>query len=155
MSNRTASPRFHESTAEIAAADLRADKGRGLDAVVTVAALVAGSDGWVDPAELSQLHDFLDRHGFQSLARVDLRDSFERRMRELREPGGFETALADLGHYERRRLSQLVIEAGEEIAAADGRLDPREDDVLRRIRIALRQKASPPPQECHIPDEHP
>jgi tellurite resistance protein len=126
--------------------------------MVTVAALVAGSDGWVDPAELTQLHDFLDRHGFQSLARVDLRDSFERRMRELREPGGFAAALADLGRYEPRRLSylvHLVIDAGEEVAAADGRLDPREDDMLRRIRIALRQISSAPPRECHIPDESP
>ena len=123
------------------------------DAIVTVAALVARSDGWVDPAELSQLHDFLDRHGFQSLARVDLRDSFERRMRELREPGGFEAALANLRRYERRRVSHRVIDAGEEIAAAGGRLDPREDDMLRCIRIALRQKGSPPPRECHIPDE--
>jgi tellurite resistance protein len=155
MSTRTAYPRFHESTAEIVAADLRAEKDRGLEAIVTVAALVAGSDGWVDPAELSQLHDFLERHGFQSLARVDLRDSFERRMRELRTPGGFEAALANFSHYERRRLSHLVIDAGEEIAAADGRLDPREDAILRRIRIALRQKSSPPPRECHIPDESP
>jgi tellurite resistance protein len=149
MSTRTAYPRFHESTAEIVAAD----KDRGLEAIVTVAALVAGSDGWVDPAELSQLHDFLERHRFQSLARVHLRDSFERRMRELRAPGGFEAALANLSHHE--LLSHLVIDAGEEIAAADGRLDPREDDILRRIRIAIRQKSSPPPRECHIPDESP
>jgi tellurite resistance protein len=161
MSNQTTYPRFLESTAEILestaeilAADLRAEKDRGLGAILTVAALVAGSDGWVDPAELSQLHDFLERHGFQLLARVDLRDSFERRMRELRTPGGFEAALANLSRYEPRRLSHLVINAGEEIAAADGRLDPREDDILRRIRIALRQKPSPP-RECHIPDEHP
>jgi tellurite resistance protein len=155
MSTRTASPRFHDSTAEIAAAELRADKARAFDAIVTVAALVARSDGWVHPAELSQLHEFLGRHRFQSLARVDLRDSFELRIRELREPGGFEAALANLSRYEERSLSHLVIDAGEEIAAADGRLDPREDDILRRIRIALRQKSSPPPRECHIPDESP
>ena len=156
MSSRTAYPRFHESMADIVAAELRADKARLFDAIVTVAALVARSDGWVHPAQLPQLHDFLGRHGFQSLlARVDLRDSFERRMRELREPGGFEAALAHLSRYEGRRFSHLVINAGEEIAAADGRLDPREDDMLRRIRIALRQKSSPPPRECHIPDEHP
>jgi len=155
MSSRTASPRFHESTAEIAAAELRADKARVFDAIVTVATLVARSDGWVHPAQLPRLHDFLDRHGFRSLARIDLRDSFERRMRELREPGGFEAALANLGRYDRRRLAHLIIYAGEEIAAADGRLDPREDDMLRRIRIALGRKSSPPPRECHIPDESP
>ena len=155
MSKRTASPRFHESTAEIAAAKLRADKGRVFDAIVTVGALVARSDGWVHPAEFSQLHDFLDRCGFQWLARIDLRDVFERRMRELREPGGFETALANLNRQKRRSLSHLVIDASEEIAAADGRLDPREDDMLRRIRIALRQRTSPSPRQCHIPDERP
>jgi tellurite resistance protein len=152
---RTEPSRIHDSTAEIAAAELRADKARAFDAIVTVAALVARSDGWVHPAELSQLHEFLGRHRFQSLARVDLRDSFELRIRELREPGGFEAALANLSRYEERSLSHLVIDAGEEIAAADGRLDPREDDILRRIRIALRQKSSPPPRECHIPDESP
>jgi tellurite resistance protein len=148
MSTRTAYTRFHESTAEIAAAELRADKDRAFDAIVTVGALVARSDGWVHPAEFSQLYDFLDRHGFQRPAHPDLRNFFERRMRELREPGGFETALANLNR------THLVIDAGEEIAAADGRLDPREDDILRRIRIALCQK-SPPPRECHIPDERP
>jgi tellurite resistance protein len=149
-------PRLHDSTAENAAAELRADKALVFDAIVTVAALVARSDGWVHPAQLPQLHAFLDRHGFKSLlAHVDLRDLFERRIRELREPGGFEAALANLSRYEQRRLSHLVIDAGEEIAAADGRLDPREDDILRRIRIALRQKSSPSPREWHIPDEHP
>ena len=49
-------------------------------------------------------------------------------MRDLSDPGGFAAALADLGRYEPRRLSHLVIDAGEEVAAADGRLDPREDD---------------------------
>jgi tellurite resistance protein len=155
MSTRTAYPRFRESTAEIAAAKLRADKAQAFDAIVTVGALVARSDGWVDPAELSQLRDFLERCGFQALARIDLRDSFERRMRELREAGGFEAALANLGRYDGPSLSHLVVEAGEEIAAADGRLDPREDYILRRIRIALRQRSSPWPRECHIPDARP
>ena len=154
MSQRTASPRFHESTGEVAAAEPRADKTAAFDAIVTVGVLVARSDGWVHPAQFSQLHDFLDRHGFQSLlARVDLRHCFERRMRDLREPGGLETALAKLNRHERPGLSHLLIDAGEEIAAADGRLDPREDDMLRRIRIALRQRSSRSPRECHIPDE--
>jgi tellurite resistance protein len=147
---------FHESTAGMASADLWADKVRAFDAIVTVATLVARSDGWVHPAELPQLHDFLYRHGFQSLlARVDLRDCFERRMRELREPGGFEAALAGLSRCEQRRFSHLFIGAGEEIAASDGRLDPREDDILRRVRVALGHNASPAPRECHIPDERP
>jgi tellurite resistance protein len=155
MSNQIPSCRFPESTAKIATANLQAEKGQTFDAIVTVAALVARSDGWVHPAQLPRLHDFLDRHGLQPRARLDLHESFERRMRELREPGGFEAALADLGRYERRALSHLLVEAGEEIAAADGRLDPREDDMLRRIRTALRQKESPPLRERHIPDEHP
>jgi tellurite resistance protein len=140
---------------ETYAAELRADKAQVFDAIVTVAAL-ARSVGWVHPAQLPRLRDFLDRHGFRSLlARVDLRDSFERRMRELREPGGFEAALADLRRHEQRRLSHLAVDAGEEIAAADGRLDPREDDILRRIRIGLGRKPATEPRECHIPDERP
>ena len=154
MSKRIASPRFHKSPAEIAA-ELPADKAQEFDAIVTVGALVARSDGWVDPAELAQLRDFLERYGFQSLARDDLRDSFERRMRDLRKADGFEAALASLGGYDGPGLSHLVVEAGEEIAAADGRLDPREDDILHRIRIVLRHKSSPSPRECHIPDERP
>ena len=153
MSKRIASPRFHKSPAEIAA-ELRADKAQAFDAIVTVGALVARSDGWVDPAELSQLRDF-QRYGFQSVARIDLRDSFERRMRDLRKAGGFEAALASLGGYDGPGLSHLVVEAGEEIAAADGRFDPREDDILHRIRIVLRHKPSPSPRQCHIPDERP
>jgi tellurite resistance protein len=124
-----------------------------LDGVVTASALVARSDGRIAPAEREMLVDFLDRKVLLSVfTRAEILDAFDRRLSQIEEHTGIEAAVSD---YERRRLSHLVIDAGEEIAAADGRLDPREDDILRRIRIALRQKSSPPPRECHIPDESP
>ena len=82
-----------------------------LDAVVTAAALVARADCRVDPAE--------------------------RRLRELREPGGLVAAVDRLGEVSGRSLARLVVDAGWEVAAADSRLDPREKRVLDLIGIAL------------------
>jgi len=115
-----------------------------LDSVVTAAALVARADGWIDPVECAQLLDFLDRNDFLSIfTRADVRDAFERRIRELREPGGPMAALVRLRRHAGCGLARLVIDVGEEIAAADCRLDSREQHILQLIRITLWAQPSP------------
>jgi tellurite resistance protein len=126
----------------IIAASLRDLENELLDAVVTTAALVARADGWVDPVEREQLLDFLDVNEFMSVfTRAEILDAFERRIRELREPDG---AVAALGRLRRqsggslaRSLASLVVDVGEQVAAADCRLDPREQRILQLIRITL------------------
>jgi tellurite resistance protein len=122
-----------------------------LDAVVTAAALLARADGWIDPIEYAQLFDFLDRSEFLSIfTRADIRDAFERRIRELREPGGPMVALARLRRHGGCRLARLVVDVGEEIAAADCRLDPREQYILQLIKITLWPQPSPADQRVIV-----
>lgn len=108
-----------------------------LDVVVTAAALVARADCRVDPAERRQLLDFLARARLLPVVRFDAREAFERRVRELREPGGLVAAVDRLAEVSGRSLARLVVDAGWEVAAADSRLDPREKRVLDLIGIAL------------------
>jgi tellurite resistance protein len=127
-----------------------------LDAVVTAAALVARADGWVDPVEREQLLDFLDLNEFMSgFTRAEILDAFERRIRELRAPDG---TLAALGRLQRqsarslaRSLTSLVVDASEQVAAADCRLDPREQRMLQLIRAALGLHPSPFAATAQLP----
>jgi tellurium resistance protein TerD len=115
-----------------------------LDAVVTCAALVARADGWVDPQERRQLLDFLERNEFLLLFTNDqVRDTFEQRVRELREPGGAVAALARIGRHAGRASARAFVAVGEQVALADRRIDPRELRALRLIRASLGGRQSP------------
>lgn len=115
-----------------------------LDAVITAAALVARADGRIEPVEAAQTVDFLDRHEVLSMfRRGEIIDAFEHRLRELREPGGIVAALYRLRRHAVRPMARLMIEAGEEVAIADCRLDPREQHVLDLIRKTLEAGPSP------------
>ena len=136
------------SPAGIIAACLNDLENEALDAVVTGAALVARADGWVDRVEREQLLDFLDQNAFMSVfTRADILDTFERRIRDLREPDGTMAALGRLrrhaGRSSTRALDRLVIDAGEQVAAADCRVDPREQQMLLLIRNTLRIDRAP------------
>ena len=147
MPNRNLRSRSKAAPAEIVAAYLDDRQDELLDAVLTAAALVARADGWVQPVERGQLLDFLDRNDFFRIyTPADIRGAFESRIRELREPGGPAAAVARLARNAERLPACLVIDAGEEVAAADCRLDPREQSVLQRIRSALRAPAAPSAQ---------
>jgi tellurite resistance protein len=115
-----------------------------LDAVATAAALVALSDGRAEPVESGQLVDFLDRSEFLSIfTRGEISDAFERRSRELREPGASIRALQQLALHANRPLARMIIDVGDEVAIADGRLDPREQRMLRLIRVMLAAISAP------------
>jgi tellurite resistance protein len=124
-----------------------------LDAVLTAAALIARADGWIQPAERRQLLDFVDRRKLlPAMSAGEMIEVFARRVRKVREPGGPGAALRRLARHAGRVPARLVLDAAEEVAAADGRLDPREDHLLRMLRIALTASPSseppaPPPEE--------
>lgn len=115
-----------------------------LDGVATAAALVALADGRAEPVESGQLVDFLDRSEFLSIfTRGEIIDAFERRIRELSEPGASTQALQQLARHARRPLARMIVDVGDEVAAADCRLDPREQRMLRLIRIILAAMPAP------------
>jgi tellurite resistance protein len=144
MPNRNTRNRSRVTHAEIVAEYLEDRDSELLDAVITAAALVARADGWIEPVERRQLLDFLRRNGLLSVtARTEILDAFSCRIRELEERRGAEMAVGSLGRLAGRPPARLVIEAGQEIAAADRHLDPREQHMLRLIRTTLCRPLAP------------
>lgn len=146
--------RFDATAAEMMAAYWEAREDELVDAVVTAAALVARADGRVDAVECERLLDFLDRDGIlYTFTRAEIRDIFERRLREQGEPRAVMAALRQLGRYAEHPLARVIIDAGEEITASDSHIDPRERRVLQLLRIVLSTPATRSPHEpiaCRI-----
>ena len=131
--------RFELSSAEIVAEYCDELDDDLLDALITAAALVARADNWVEPVERAHLLDFVDRHDFLSApSKAETSELFARRIGELRESAGLAAAAIRLNRVAGRDSAQLVLDLGEEMAAADCRLDPREERMLAFIRSALK-----------------
>ena len=119
-------------------------EGEILDAVVTAAALVSRTGGWVEPAEGDKLLNFLEREEFLTVfSRAEMLDLFERSVREMRLPGGSMMASDRLRQCARHSLAPLIPDIGEQIAAADCRLDPREERIPQRLPVTLCARRSP------------
>lgn len=111
-----------------------------LDALVTTAALMSRADGWVQPAERVAMFDFLARNRFlPQFARENVLALFEDRVRDLKEPDGAIVAVMRLRNYGRgvSGSAALILDMAREVAAADCRLDPREQSALQLIDSAL------------------
>jgi tellurite resistance protein TerB len=138
MPNHQSRKRFDLSPSEVVAEYCVERDDDFLDAVITAAALVSRADNSVQPVEQARLMDFVDQHEFLSvLSRAEALQIFERRIRELREHEGLAAAMIRLSRVAGRHSASLVAELGEEIAAADCRLDPRERKILALIRTVL------------------
>lgn len=141
MPKQRGDARWRASEAAIVAIYREDHEGELLDAIVSAAALVARADGWVQEVERGQLFDFLDRQDFLStFARDDVLSRFERCVRELRQPGGPSAVIERLGRHAPSPTTALILDIGEEVAAADCRLDPREVQLLRLVRASLEGK---------------
>jgi tellurite resistance protein len=129
--------------AELMAARLADRKDEMLEAVLTATALVAAADGWIDPAERREVLAFLKRN---DLARpdVDMMDEFERRVRELRQPGHVLAAAYRLGRAADHARQRLAVAAAWDVAVADERVDPRELRILDLIRVTLGARRARP-----------
>jgi tellurite resistance protein len=142
MTKQRANGRWRAREAAIVATYQEDREDEVLDAIVSAAALIARADGWVQEVERGQLFDFLDRQDFLSaVAREDVLAQFERCVRELREPGGPSAVIERLGRHRDRPTAALILGVGEEVAAADCRLDPREEQLLSLIRAGLEGRA--------------
>ena len=138
MSRQQGNRETHAKRAGIAAAFREYREDELLDGMVSVAALLARADGWVQEVERIQLLDFLDREDFFSVfAREEVLTQFDRRISELSESGGPSSVLRRLGRHRDGSTATLIVNVGEEIAAADCRLDPREQRVLELVRDFL------------------
>ena len=147
MGRRNTGSRF-DTTPAVAMAQYQDDCGDELlDAVITAAALVARADGQVEEVERGQLLDFLYRKRIIQSASTpaEILEVFDRRVWELSEPAGSAAALRHLKKHEDRSFGSAITDAGREIAAADGRLDPREQHVLQIIWITLGGPLPAPP----------
>jgi tellurite resistance protein len=126
------------TAAEMMAAYWEAHEDELVNAVITAAALVARADGRADAVEYDRLEDFLTRNGILSaVTPAAIRELFERRVREQDDPKTAMIALRQLGYHAERPLARVIIDAGEEITAADCRIDPRERRILQLLRIIL------------------
>jgi tellurite resistance protein len=133
-----ATHRRRAKPAQLVAAYLDFREDELFDAIVSVAALVARADGWVQEVERRQLLDFLDENKLLTVfAREDLEAHFDHCVRELRQPGGPAGILYRLSRHADSSIGPLIIRLGEVVAAADCRLDPREGEVLRHVRRVL------------------
>jgi tellurite resistance protein len=138
MSRQQGNRETHAKRAGIATAFREYREDELLDVLVSAAALLARADGWVQEVERIQLLDFLDREDFFSVfVREDVLTQFDRRISELSEPGGPSSVLCRLGRHRDGSTAALIVNVGEEIAAADCRLDPREQRVLELVRDFL------------------
>ena len=109
-----------------------------LDAVVSAAALVARADGWVQEIERAQLHDFFEQEALLSdFEPEEVASQFERCVGKSREPGGAWAMIRRLGRHRGSPTASLIVNIGEGVAAADCRLDPREQLVLRVIQTSV------------------
>jgi tellurite resistance protein len=130
---------------------LQRRNGELLDAVITAAAIVAEADGSADPVERRQLLVFLNRSGLLAIVtRDEVLDSFEDRVRQVRDRRGFEMAMRSLERLAGRPLARLALDAGADVAAADGHLHPGELQRLALICSVLGFAAGPAPHRKNL-----
>jgi tellurite resistance protein len=138
MGKRDNRRRFAVKPAEVMAQYWDDREDESLDAVVTAAALVARADRRIEAAERSQILDFLHRDGSLNIfTPAEILEMFEHRVRELNEPGGPVGALKQLRRHAEHSLARVIMNAGQEVAAADHRIDPREQHILQLIWTTL------------------
>ena len=124
--------------ADSAAASPQSPEDEVFDAVLSAAALTARADAAVLDVERETLLDYLDRQGFLWMrGRDEALAQFERRLRDI--PAQVETsgAFRRLRRHRDGRAAALILGVCDEVAAADGLIDPREDRFLLLLRAGL------------------
>jgi tellurite resistance protein len=155
MRKRRRRRRYDLSPAEIVAEYFDDRDEDFLDAIVSAAALVSRADNWVQPVEQAQLLDFVDRQDLPwRLSGSETSELFERRIREIREPDGLSAALIRLSRVAGRDCALLVLDLSDAIAAADCRLDPREERMLVMIRGVVGGVETPLTPQSRRPRAH-
>jgi tellurite resistance protein len=109
------------------------------EAVVTVGAIVAVSDGLAEDCERNELAAFVGtRPGLETYTPDETLDAFDSRVREFEMVGGLANALHDLRKVADRDGVRTVLAAGDCIAAADGDVHFNETTALRLVRLSIK-----------------
>jgi tellurite resistance protein TerB len=109
------------------------------EAVVTAGAVVALADGHVDPEERARVVDLVERSGWLSTyTAAEAEDAFDSQVRQLEMEDGIpETALNSVRRVGDGLGSRVVVCAAEEVASADGQIQPHEEEAIGLVRSAL------------------
>ena len=110
-----------------------------IDAVIAAGALVAWSDGKVQPVERLEMLVYMRRSGLSLLRRRDVLEIFDQRVCTLQhDPASATQATLDLlGRFSRSGLAWTVLRAAEHVAAADYRMQDAEVTAINAIEAAL------------------
>jgi tellurite resistance protein len=109
------------------------------EAVVTAGVMVAFADGRANESERSELASFVGQnHWLPTFTPADAIEAFDSRVRQFEmtssvpesEMGSLQRVNDDIGICE-------VVRAAELVALADGRMQPAEVEVLRRVHSAM------------------
>jgi tellurite resistance protein len=119
--------------------DLYRDHMRELmEALVTVGALVAVSDGRMRPAKGEALVNYIDRrHLFPTISRSEIEQCLANRARELQERNGFEVIMRAFHRLTGFFSGPMVVGVAERVATADGAVRPSELGALNLIRLMM------------------
>ena len=109
-----------------------------MQALVTVGALVALSDGHLEDVERDELVGFIHRQDFAlTISKRGIADAFDSRVRQLEEnysPNLIMEALCPLAGLS---LASVVIRTAERVAAADRKIHSGESQALKLIRLIM------------------
>lgn len=119
---------------EQAAAGQKGDPYAEAALLVHLAAAVAAADGAIAPNEERQLMDYIEKaQGLSEPGRDRLRHNARWLLLEPPRMAGLKARIAGLGEADRHAAARFLLA----IAAADGRVDPEEIRMLRRMYVLL------------------
>ena len=117
-----------------------------MQGLVTAGAVVALADGRVAEVEREELLNFIDRQQLvPTISRVDIAQTFNRRVRELEDRDSAEVILENLRPLVGLSLASVVLRTAERVAAADGKIHPAELQALKLIRLVIKSLSAKGP----------
>ena len=109
-----------------------------MQGLVTAGAVVALADGGVAEVEREELLNFIDRRQLvPTISRIDIAETFDRRVRQLKGRDSAEVILENLRPLVGLSLASVVLRTAERVAAADGKIHPAELQALKLIRSIM------------------
>jgi len=124
-----------------------------MQGLVTAGAVVALADGGVAEVEREELLNFIDRQQLvPTISRIDIAETFDRRVRQLKGRDSAEVILENLRPLVGLSLASVVLRTAERVAAADGKIHPAELQALKLIRSIMTSLSAkgPPIRASHL-----
>jgi len=110
-----------------------------MQALVTVGAFVALSDGRVEAVERDELVSFVDQQGFvPTISRQEIAEAFGSRVRQLEHRHGVSVIVENLRPLAGLSLASVVVRTAERVAAADSKIHLAELHAIQLIRLVMK-----------------